>query len=166
MEGLRIITVTNMELVYSLSAVADDIWHEHFTPIIGEAQVDYMLDKFLSPEALVEQINSGYEYFLLSYDYTFAGFVGIHEENNSLFLSKLYIHKDFRGKKIASYMFQKLIEICKLRGLKKIWLTCNRHNTNTLAVYEHLGFKTVREEATDIGDGFVMDDYIMEYEVK
>ena len=35
-----------MELVYSLSAVADDIWHEHFTPIIGEAQVDYMLDKF------------------------------------------------------------------------------------------------------------------------
>ena len=155
-----------MELVYSLSAVADDIWHEHFTPIIGEAQVDYMLDKFLSPEALVEQINSGYEYFLFSYDYTFAGFMGINEENDSLFLSKLYIHKDFRGKRIASYMFQKLIEICKLRDLKKIWLTCNRHNTNTLAVYEHLGFKTVREEATDIGGGFVMDDYIMEYEIK
>jgi len=165
MNGLRIITVTNMELVYSLSAVADDIWHEYFTPIIGEAQVDYMLEKFLSPEALVEQINSGYEYFLLSYDYTFAGFAGIHEEKDALFLSKLYVHEEFRGKGIGSYMFQKIVEICKLRGLKKIWLTCNRHNTNTLEIYKHLGFKTVREEAADIGNGFVMDDYILEYEV-
>ena len=166
MKNVRIITVTNMELVYSLSTMAEEIWHEHFDPIIGEAQVDYMLEKFLSPEALVEQINSGYEYFLISYDYTFAGFAGIHDKDGELFLSKLYIHKDFRGKKIASYMFQKFVEICKLRELKKIWLTCNRHNTNTLEVYKHWGFQTVREEATDIGSGFVMDDYIMEYEVK
>ena len=155
-----------MEHVYSLSTMAEEIWNEHFDPIIGEAQVDYMLEKFLSPEALVEQINSGYEYFLISYDYTFAGFAGIHDKDGELFLSKLYIHKDFRGKKIASYMFQKFVEICKLRELKKIWLTCNRHNTNTLEVYKHWGFQTVREEATDIGSGFVMDDYIMEYEVK
>lgn len=165
MKDLRIIPVTNMELVYSLSAVADAIWHEHFIPIIGEAQVDYMLEKFLSPEALVEQINSGYEYFLFSYDYTFAGFAGIHEEDGKLFLSKLYVDKEFRGMGIASYIFQKFIEICKMRNLNKIWLTCNRHNTNTIAIYEHLGFKTVREEATDIGNGFVMDDYIMEYEI-
>lgn len=166
LKGLRIITVTNIELVYSLSAIAEEIWHDHFDPIIGAKQVDYMLDKFLSPEALVEQINSGYEYFLFSYDYTFAGFAGIHEEDGKLFLSKLYVHKDFRGKGIASYVFQKFIEICKLRSLNKIWLTCNRHNTNTLAIYDHLGFQKVREEVTDIGNGFVMDDYIMEYEVK
>ena len=165
MDGLRIIPVTNEELVLSLSAVADDIWHEHFTPIIGEAQVDYMLEKFLSPDALIEQINAGYEYFLFSYDYTFAGFAGIHEENGKLFLSKLYVHKDFRGKKIASHMFQKFIEICKLRELSAIWLTCNRNNTNTLAVYDHLGFKKIREEKADIGNGFYMDDYILEYEI-
>jgi ribosomal protein S18 acetylase RimI-like enzyme len=166
MKNLRIIPVANEELVLSLSAVADDIWRQHYTPIIGEAQVDYMLEKFLSPEALVEQINAGYEYFLFSYDYTFAGFAGIHEEDNKLFLSKLYVHEDFRGKGIGSYMFQKFIEICKLRNLKTIWLTCNRNNTESLAVYEHLGFKKVREEVADIGNGFVMDDYIMEYEIQ
>jgi len=166
MKNLRIIPVANEELVLSLSAVADDIWRQHYTPIIGEAQVDYMLEKFLSPEALVEQINSGYEYFLFSYDYTFAGFAGILEKDGKLFLSKLYVHEDFRGKGIASYMFQKFIEICKLRNLKTIWLTCNRNNTGSLAVYEHLGFKKVREEAADIGNGFVMDDFIMEYEIQ
>ena len=166
MDGLRVIPVSNIELVYSLSAVADEIWHDHFVPIIGEAQVDYMLEKFLSPDALVEQINNGYQYYLFSYEYTFAGFAGVHKENGSLFLSKLYVHKDFRGKGIASYMFQQFVEMCKKNSLDNIWLTCNRHNANTLEVYKHWGFETVREEATDIGNGFVMDDYIMEYKIK
>lgn len=166
MDGLRVIPVSNIELVYSLSAVADEIWHDHFVPIIGEAQVDYMLENFLSPDALVEQINNGYQYYLFSYEYTFAGFAGVHKENGSLFLSKLYVHKDFRGKGIASYMFQQFVEMCKKNSLDKIWLTCNRHNANTLEVYKHWGFETVREEATDIGNGFVMDDYIMEYKIK
>lgn len=165
MDGLRIIPVTNEELVYSLSTMAEEIWHDHFDPIIGEAQVNYMLEKFLSPDALTEQINSGYEYFLLSYEYTFAGFAGVHEEADRLFLSKLYVHQDFRGLGIASHMFKKLVELCEMRGLHKIWLTCNRHNTNTLEIYKHLGFETVREEATDIGSGFVMDDYILEYQI-
>ncbi len=165
MDGLRVIPVSNMELVYSLSAVADDIWHEHFVPIIGEAQVDYMLEKFLSPDALVEQINFGYQYYLLSFEYTFAGFAGVHKEDGKLFLSKLYVHKDFRGKGIASYMFQQFIALCKKNNLDKIWLTCNRHNTHTIDIYKHWGFETVREEATDIGNGFVMDDYIMEYTI-
>ena len=113
-----------------------------------------------------KNFNHDYEYFLFSYEYTFAGFAGIHEENGSLFLSKLYVHKDFRGKKIASYMFRKFIEICKMRNLNKIWLTCNRFNESTLAVYEHLGFQKVRTEVTDIGQGYVMDDYILEYKVE
>ena len=165
MKDLRIIPVTNMELVYSLATVAEEIWNEYYPPIIGQKQVDYMLEKFLSPEALVEQINSGYEYFVFSYEYTFAGFAGIHEEDGKLFLSKLYVHKDFRGMGIASYLFEKFIEICKMRNLNKIWLTCNRHNEHSLKVYEHWGCKTVREEVTDIGNGYVMDDYVLEYDV-
>ena len=165
MDGLRVIPVSNIELVYSLSAVADDIWHEHFVPIIGEAQVDYMLEKFLSPDALVEQINSGYQYYLLSYEYTFAGFAGVHKEEDRLFLSKLYVHKDFRGKGLASYMFGQFIELCKKNHLSKIYLTCNRRNTDTIEIYKHWGFEVVREEATEIGSGFVMDDYIMEYTI-
>lgn len=166
MDNLRIIPVTNEELIYSLSTIADEIWHEHFTPIIGKAQVDYMLEKFLSPSALAEQIQNGYEYFLFSYDYTFAGFSGIREDNDSLFLSKLYVHQDFRGNGISSYILQKYIELCKMRHLNKIWLTCNRFNKNTLAIYEHLGFQKTREQVSDIGNGFVMDDYILEYTIQ
>lgn len=165
MKDLRIIPVTNEELVFSLTAVADDIWREYYTPLLGKDQVDYMLEKFFSPEALVEQINGGCEYFLFSHEYTFAGFAAVKEEDKDLFLSKLYVHSDFRGKKIASHMFAKFIELCKLRGLNRIYLTCNRNNTDSLAVYEHWGFKKIREEKADIGQGYYMDDYILEYYV-
>lgn len=167
MNNLRIINVVNEELVLSVSAMAEEIWHEHYDKLIGSEQVDYMLEKFLSPDALCEQINNGYEYFLISQDYTFAGFAGIleNEAEKSLFLSKLYIHEESRGKHISTEMLQKFIELAKLRGLNKIWLTCNKHNTHSIEVYRHFGFEIVREECTDIGNGYVMDDYIMELNI-
>ena len=63
MDGLRIIPVTNEELIFSVSALADEIWHEHFSSILSTEQIDYMLEKFLSPEALADQINHDYEFF-------------------------------------------------------------------------------------------------------
>ena len=56
MDGLRIIPVTNEELIFSVSALADEIWHEHFSSILSTEQIDYMLEKFLSPEALIMNI--------------------------------------------------------------------------------------------------------------
>ena len=47
--------------------------------------------------------------------------------------------------------------------MKKIWLTCNKHNDSSLAVYHHLGFQVTDTQEADIGNGFIMDDYIMTY---
>lgn len=166
MDDLRILPVTNEELILNVATMAEEIWHEYFPALISEEQIDYMLEKFLSFDSIFEQIQNGYEYFLLIHDYTFAGFAGVHEENGSLFLSKLYIHKDFRGNGISSKVMKNLIELCKVRSLDKIWLTCNRGNESALAIYKHFGFIQTREQVSDIGGGFVMDDYILEYPVK
>ena len=55
-----------------------------------------------------------------------------------------------------------LEDLCRQRGLSKIWLTVNRHNDNTIAAYKAMGLTIVREQKADIGGGFFMDDYIME----
>ena len=39
-----------------LSAMAYEIWREHFPPIVGQATVDYLLDKIQSSEAMAHQI--------------------------------------------------------------------------------------------------------------
>ena len=151
--------------IREIAELAAVIWKEHFTPIIGPEQVAYMVEKFQSETALKSQLAEGYEYYQIRADGHLAGYTGIHPEDGRLFLSKLYLHKDFRGRHLATRTVDFLKELCRDRGLSLIWLTCNRHNSNTLAVYHHLGFQTVREQKADIGGGFVMDDYILEMQV-
>ncbi len=164
MEKTKITLAETDEKIREISILAKEIWNQHFVPIIGKAQVDYMVDKFQSYPALKSQIEQdGYEYYQIYSSGTFAGYIGIHPEAGALFLSKLYIKKDFRGQHLATEALQFLINLCKERGLGKIWLTCNKHNDNTLAIYDHLGFKITDEQAADIGNGFVMDDYILTF---
>lgn len=148
--------------IEELCALADGIWHEHFTPIIGGAQVEYMVEKFQSVPAVTEQLRQGYEYFLLLLVGRAVGYTGIHAENGELFLSKLYLQKENRGKGYARQAMNFLEDLCRQRGLSKIWLTVNRHNDNTIAAYKAMGLTIVREQKADIGGGFFMDDYIME----
>ena len=150
--------------VREIADLAKVIWNEHFTPIIGKDQVDYMVEKFQSYPALKEQISEEYEYYQIFSGGEFCGYTGIHPgEDNRLFLSKLYLKKESRGHHLATGAFSFLKEICRERGYSAIWLTCNKHNDNSLGVYRHFGFEIVDTQEADIGGGFIMDDYIMEY---
>lgn len=142
--------------------IAAEIWHEHFTPIIGEQQVNYMLDKFQSEHAISEQIQQGYTYFALMNDNQQIGYTGIKTQQDCLFLSKLYIKKDFRGCGYSKVMLDQIEKEAKQNNKSIIRLTCNKNNANSLAVYKKLGFQIVRQEKTDIGNGFYMDDFILE----
>ncbi len=167
-ENITFIPAETDEQIQEIATLAEEIWNQHFVPIIGQAQVDYMVEKFQSYPALCEQIREeGYEYYQIRADGVLAGYTGVRPEPEKarLFLSKLYVHQNFRGRHIATAALQFLIQLCKGRGLKEIYLTCNKHNTNTLQIYEHLGFTYTRDLVTDIGNGFVMDDYEMTYTI-
>ena len=152
--------------VREIADLAKVIWNEHFTPIIGKDQVDYMVEKFQSYPALKEQISEGYEYYQIFSSGEFCGYTGIHPgEDNRLFLSKLYLKKESRGHHLATGAFSFLKEICRERGYSAIWLTCNKHNDNSLGVYRHFGFEIIDTQEADIGGGFIMDDYIMKYKI-
>lgn len=153
--------------IKNLETLADEIWHQHFITILSADQIDYMVDKFQSYEAMTNQmLNQGYEYYFIVVDGETVGYTGIKNDVDKLFLSKLYVKKDFRGKRYASEVFEQLKAVCRLRRLKSIWLTVNRFNDSTIAVYEKKGFQTIRTQVTDIGEGYVMDDYVMELVVE
>lgn len=149
--------------IQEVATLAFTIWNEHFVPIIGQAQVDYMIAKFQSYPALKEQLKNNYEYFLFELDNSFIGYMGIHKEKESLFLSKLYILHTARNKGIARKALHFLKDLCRSYNLHRIWLTCNKYNEHTLAVYKHLGFQIAATQEVNIGEGYIMDDYILEY---
>ncbi len=161
----EIIEAKNDESIRDIADLAKVIWNEHFVAIIGQDQVDYMVEKFQSFPALKSQIEDGYEYYSIVCDGTLAGYIGIHEEGGRLFLSKLYVRSDFRGRHLATQGFEFLVSLAEKRNLSDIWLTCNRFNKNTLSIYDHFGFVVIDEQKNDIGSGFFMDDYIMSYKL-
>lgn len=164
-DSLHIRKTESDSQIRAVADLASIIWNEHFTPIIGEKQVAYMVDKFQSYPALTRQINDGYEYYQFFDGDNFCGYCGIHPEDGRLFLSKLYIKKEYRGRHLATQAFEFLKNLCKERGYSAIWLTCNKYNGNSLSIYRHLGFQTTDTQEADIGGGFIMDDYIMEYRI-
>ncbi|WP_440194919.1 GNAT family N-acetyltransferase [Anaerocolumna jejuensis] len=161
---LQIEKVISREDMEQLAQLARKIWNEYYIQILSREQIAYMVEKFQSVGAITDQIeNQGFEYYNLRPGGAAAGYIGIKAQGDgSLFLSKLYISKEYRGMGYAKEAMDFITELCKERGLNKMWLTVNRYNDNSIKVYEKMGFHIVRAQVANIGNGYSMDDYIME----
>lgn len=148
--------VTQPEEIRQVADLAKEIWTPHYLPIIGREQVDYMLSTLQSETAIQEQIRNGMKYFLMENQ---AGYFAYERKPDHLFLSKIYVQEKFRGKGIAR---RAIAWMQATESPPCIRLTVNRHNTGSLKAYHRLGFQTVAEQVTDIGRGFVMDDFVLE----
>jgi RimJ/RimL family protein N-acetyltransferase len=147
--------------IQTVEDLAYEIWNEHFTPIIGKAQVDYMLETFQSRKAIAEQIEQNYQYFLIRTDEGYIGYTSVQSKEDELFLSKLYIKSSQRGRGLGRKVVQFLERLAREKGLGKISLTVNKNNLDTIKAYEKFGFENLGSIVMDIGGGFVMDDYQM-----
>lgn len=156
--------VTGEDEITRIAALAHEIWHQHFTPIIGEAQVNYMLDKFQSAPAIRRQIADGAEYYLITVREVPSGYFCLIPEQHKarLMISKLYVKQARRGtglgKQALRFIEKRAVEL----NVSTLWLTVNRHNTRSINWYERMGFRTFGTQVKDIGNGFVMDDFLME----
>ena len=169
--------------IRAIADLASVIWHEHFTPIIGIEQVEYMLKKFQSYEAISDAVkNGGYTYYMAEVGSAegigstegigsaegngskLAGYLGAHPDADNVFLSKIYVERSHRRRGIASAM----LDMVKSDFADKdyMWLTVNRNNDIAVSTYNALGFDLWREQVSDIGNGFVMDDYVFRYDLK
>ncbi len=157
--------VSNDEQLAHVVTLADTIWREHFTAIIGTAQVDYMLHKFQSSKSITQQIHHGFIYFLMSENNTPIGYAALKVEDRELFLSKFYILLSERNKGFGRQFITFIEQLGCEQGIEKITLTVNKNNLNTINAYQNMGFSNVGAVVQDIGHNFVMDDYKMEKKI-
>ncbi len=142
--------------------LAKTIWNEHYVPIIGQDQVDYMIDNFQSAQTISHQIEKdGYEYYLISSDSQPIGYIGINLREEDLFLSKFYLLKESRGLGIGSEALAFIIGRAHELHASAVSLTVNKNNANSINAYLKMGFQNMGPVVTEIGNGYVMDDYVM-----
>lgn len=148
--------VKNIKQIEKVANLAEIIWHEAYKETLTNAQIEYMIDKFQSEAEIKKQIKNNHYYYLIYENEEAIGFFS-YTIDSCIFLSKLYILKDYRQKGYA----KKTINFLKKEKLP-IKLRVNKNNKVAIKAYQNLGFVIIEKKKSSIGNGFYMDDYIME----
>jgi GNAT superfamily N-acetyltransferase len=150
---------TNLDckLIYDLAL---EIWNQHYVPIIGQDQVDYMLRTLYSESALTNQMKEGQNFTLIYSNEIPIGYFSISKKGEVSFLHKFYIDSREQSQGLGTKVMNKIITQSK--GEKTIELTVNRQNFKTINFYFKNGFRIKSVEDFDIGNGYFMNDFVME----
>lgn len=155
-------TVAQLSIVNELAHI---IWPPTFGEILSEVQLAYMLNMMYSLEALYEQICEKKHVFLLAYwnnkPVGFASYELNYEGKSKTKLHKIYVLPTLQGKGVGKSLLLEIYRISKKHNATCVRLNVNKYNIS-VKKYETLGFSVVEKEVIDIGNGYVMDDYVME----
>ena len=161
MEFNKIVNEDSDGIAY-LADLASRIVKEYYDELLGTAQNDYMIEKFQSVKAIAGQLESGYQYYIMENDGKTVGFIGYYPSGKRMYLSKFYLDKNARGLGLGKMALTFLVEQTKAANMEAIYLNVNKYN-ESIKAYERMGFVRIGEEVNDIGNGYVMDDYVYEY---
>jgi GNAT superfamily N-acetyltransferase len=159
----EIVRATEADLP-TISELAGIIWRACYPGIITHEQIDYMLARMYSLDVLRDEIRSqGIRYDLLLVDGKPAGFAsyGPTSESGVIKLHKLYLLAEMHGRGLGSRLLQHVEQEVRAGAGRRLILSVNKRNARAIAAYKRNGFVVVESVVTDIGGGFVMDDYIM-----
>lgn len=144
--------------------LARRIWPVAYADILSRAQLDYMLEMMYSLASLERQFEVlQHQFIIISEDETPAGFASFsaHETPDIYHLHKLYVLPPEQGKHYGESMVEYVSDRVKINGGKALQLNVNRNN-KAIGFYKKLGFEIVREVDNEIGEGFFMNDFVME----
>ncbi|OXB21740.1 GNAT family N-acetyltransferase [Flavobacterium tructae] len=140
-------------------------WPITYGEILTKEQLDYMLDLFYSEEALADQLDKKEQlFYMIEDDMTNIGFIGIehnYKEKAVTKIHKIYLLPETQGKGIGKKVIEEIERLGAVHNSQALSLNVNRFNT-ALGFYKKIGFEIVGESDLDIGNGYLMEDYVME----
>lgn len=152
------------EDIPSVQDIANRTWPEAYGDIISAEQINYMLNKMYNKGELLSQFQQGY-YFLMAEqdgkDLGFAVFSVVDSALHIFKLHKLYVLPESHGMGVGKLLINEVVNLAKRAGGVALELNVNRNNKAT-AFYERAGFIVKETVDLDIGNGFLMNDYVMQ----
>lgn len=160
------LTLEDTDLIITL---ASTVWHQHYSDIISREQIEYMLSQRYSAALIRTQIlsnNVWWKKLVLNKEIIGFSCCVLTENLKELKLDKLYLHPHHQRKGYGAILVDDVKQFMCHRGLEQLTLTVNKNNTAAIAAYLRYGFTISDDIIIDIGNGFVMDDYLMTMPVK
>jgi ribosomal protein S18 acetylase RimI-like enzyme len=164
---MKFVSVTTADGLRIIVNLTKKIWPVAYGEILTLAQLDYMIDKFYNETALLELIDKGHVFYLAQDDNNnYVGFVSyeLNSEPNKTKIHKIYVLPETQGTGLGRQFFELVKEKAIENHQNAIFLNVNKQN-HAIHFYTKLGFTKVKDEVIDIGEGYVMDDYVMEIKI-
>ncbi len=158
----KLVVLTTKEQVEEIEKLAKEIYLEHYSKILPVDFVKYWVDLYQNKENIIQSIQSGEIYYFIYLNDEIAGYFSyiVDTVDATLFISKFYLKEKFRGKKLGRFGFDKIFQVANENGIRKIWLKTLRENPS-VEIYKKLGFITEKSVETDIGEGHILNDYVL-----
>jgi GNAT superfamily N-acetyltransferase len=167
MEEIFSIRPAELEDINTIGFLAQQIWPDTYGKIISPEQMQYMINLFYSPASLRRQIVEDHHRFVIvEQDEEAIGFASWSEmAGPGMYkLHKLYVLPGIQGRGLGRAVLQFIYDTIRPEGATGLRLNVNRYN-KARQFYERVGFFVIGEEDVDIGNGYFMNDYIMEIPV-
>ena len=159
------ITANDSIKIEIIIAIAKETWPVTYGEILSEGQIEYMFDIMYSTNSLLEQVAKKNVQFILVKDgnrYTgFASYEFNYLKIQQTKIHKIYILPSEQGKGFGKIIIDFVAKEAKNNNNNFLTLNVNRYN-RAQNFYEKIGFSIIKEEIITIGNGYVMDDYVME----
>lgn len=156
------------ESIELIRDITHKVWPIAYGDILSPAQLEYMLKLIYAPDALRQQMEDLHHQFILATEdgitIGFASFAPHRDEPTIYHLHKLYVLPGCQRKHVGKIMVDDIIQKIKNAGGLQLQLNVNRNN-KALHFYKKLGFRIIKEEDIDIGEGYFMNDYVMGIEI-
>jgi ribosomal protein S18 acetylase RimI-like enzyme len=160
---VRIVGATEVDLGV-VGELAGHIWRQHYPGIITPEQIEYMLARGYSRDALRRFVDEAGAGLVLAYaGQRLVAFAAYHRTDHAgeIKLDKLYVHPEYHGRGVGSRLIAHVEGAASAQRRRTIVLNVNKNNVKAIAAYEKNGFAVRESVVVDIGSGFVMDDYVM-----
>ena len=147
----------------AVSVLARAVWQATYPALISQAQINLMLEDRYCPACISQQLDAPrHAWWVAQLNQTLVGFAHTTLNDADCKLDKLYVHPDSQRQGIGSTLLHAVQGWARQQQTGRLWLQVNRGNTQAIAAYQQYGFHIVESRVFDIGQGFVMDDFVME----
>ena len=161
-EEITIVKASEADIPF-IQHIAYATWPAVYEHIVGETQLAYMLNLIYGTSSLERQMQNGSTFLLAKEKNESIAFAAYFLKSPNIYkLDKLYALPNQQGKGLGKLLINYIIDEIETLDATALHLNVNRYNTNAQSFYKHLNFKIINEEDIPIGEGYYMNDYVME----
>lgn len=145
-----------------IQQIVKETWPVAYGDILSKQQIDYMLGLFYSAPSLQQQLSNGHHFLIAVHNEEAVGFAGFNQLQPTTYkLQKLYVLPSAQKTGVGRALLGEVEGWVQSKGGKRLHLNVNRQNPAT-TFYQKWGFTIIRQEDIDIGNGYFMNDFVME----